>query len=295
VNAWAREKSNGSRFMKQWNTVAIVGVGLIGGSIGLALRDRKLAGQIVGVGRRPESLHKAKAAGAVHRTTRDMGEGVRDAELVVVCTPVGSIARHVREAAAACPQGALLTDAGSTKASIVRQLNGALPRSVAFVGSHPLAGSEKSGCEHARANLFDGRVVVVTPTRKTSEDDLQRTADFWSALGASVMVMSPVAHDRALAATSHLPHLLAAALARSTLRDDLPLAAGGWRDCTRIAAGDAELWSQILLDNRDNILKTLGRFEKSLAGFRGAIERGDRRRLDQLLKEAKRIRDAVGS
>ncbi|MEX2139295.1 MAG: prephenate dehydrogenase [Pirellulales bacterium] len=281
--------------MKHWDTVAIVGVGLIGGSIGLALRERKLARQVVGVGRRPESLQKAKAAGAVQRATQDLAEGVRDAELVVVCTPVRSIARHVREAAAACPEGALLTDAGSTKSSIVRQLNGALPRSVAFVGSHPLAGSEKIGCEHARANLFDGRVVVVTPTRKTREEDLQRTADFWSALGASVMVMSPAAHDRALAATSHLPHLVAAALARSTSEQDLPLTAGGWRDCTRIAAGDVELWTQILLDNPDNLLKALGRLERSLAGFRAAIERGNERRLDRLLKEAKRIRDAVGS
>jgi prephenate dehydrogenase len=281
--------------MKHWDTVAIIGVGLIGGSIGLALRERKLAGRIIGVGRRPENLAKAKAAGAVHRATQDLSDGVHEAELVVVCTPVDSIARFVREAAAACPPGALLTDAGSTKASIVRQLNGTLPRAVAFVGSHPLAGSEKSGCEYARADLFDGRVVVVTPTRKTNKEHLQRTADLWSALGASVMIMSPAAHDRALAATSHLPHVVAAALARLTAAENLPLAAGGWRDCTRIAAGDAELWSQILLDNRDNVLKAIGKLEKSLAGFRLAIERDDARRLHQLLKEAKQRRDAVGS
>ena len=281
--------------MKHWDTVAIVGVGLIGGSIGLALRDRKLAGRVVGVGRRPAGLAKAKAAGAVDHATQDLAKGVQDAELVVVCTPVESIAQYVREAASACPPGTLLTDAGSTKSSIVRQLNGTLPRAVAFVGSHPLAGSEKSGCDHARANLFDGRVVVVTPTRKTSEENLQRTADFWSALGASVMIMSPVAHDRALAATSHLPHVIAAALARLTPEEDLPLTAGGWRDCTRIAGGDAELWSQILSDNRDNVLKAIGRFERSLAGFRAAIEREDAGRLHQLLKEAKQRRDALGS
>jgi prephenate dehydrogenase len=143
--------------------------------------------------------------------------------------------------------------------------------------------------------LFEGRVVVVTPTRRTSEDDLQRTADFWSALGASVLVMSPAAHDRALAATSHLPHLVAAALARATAEEDLPLTAGGWRDCTRIAAGDAELWTQILLDNRQNVLKTVARFEKSLAVFRAAVESGNTRRLTQLLKEAKETRDVVGS
>jgi prephenate dehydrogenase len=281
--------------MKHWDTVAIIGVGLIGGSIGLALRERKLAQNVVGIGRRAESLRKATDAGAVTRTTQNIAAGVRDAELVVVCTPVDSIAGHVREAAAACRAGALLTDAGSTKASIVRQLNGSLPRSVSFVGSHPLAGSEKVGCEHARANLIDGRTVVVTPTRKTSEQDVQRTADFWSALGASVLLMSPAAHDRALAATSHLPHMLAAALAHSTAHEDLPLTAGGWRDCTRIAAGDAELWTQILSDNRDNVLKAIGRFEKSLARFRSALERSDSKRLNALLKEAKQTRDVVGS
>src|SRR5688572_15288147 len=151
--------------MKHWETVAIVGVGLIGGSIGLALRERKLAGRVVGIGRRPESLQRAVAVGAVHETTQDVERGVSDAELVLVCTPVESIAGHVRQAAHACPAGALITDAGSTKASIVRQLNSSLPPAVAFVGSHPLAGSEKNGCDHARADLFEGRVVVVTPTR----------------------------------------------------------------------------------------------------------------------------------
>jgi prephenate dehydrogenase len=282
-------------FMKHWDTVAIVGVGLIGGSIGLALRERKLARRVVGIGRRPEGLRKAIAAKAVDQTSQDLAAGVRDAELIVVCTPIDSIAEHVRQAAAACPAGALLTDAGSTKATIVRQLNGALPSSVAFVGSHPLAGSEKTGCAFARADLFNGRVVVVTPTRKTGESDQPRTAYFWSALGATVMTMSPAAHDRALAATSHLPHMIAAALARSTVAADRPLTAGGWRDCTRIAAGDAELWSQILSDNSDNVLKALDRFEKSLAAFRSGLKRGNQRRLKQLLAEAKQIRDAVGS
>jgi prephenate dehydrogenase len=281
--------------MKHWDTVAIVGVGLIGGSIGLALRERKLAQHIIGIGRRPESLRKAVAAGAVTSTTRDVAIGVREADIVVVCTPVDLIAKYVRESAAVCPAGALVTDAGSTKANIVRQLNGDLPRSMSFVGSHPIAGSEKSGCQHARADLFEGRVTVVTPTRNTSEIDLRRTADFWSALGASVVIMSPAEHDRALAATSHLPHLLAATLARATSEADLPLTAGGWRDSTRIAAGDVEIWTQILADNDQNVLKALKRFDKSLAAMRTAIERGDKRRLSALLTEAKQRRDAVGS
>ncbi len=129
-----------------------------------------------------------------------------------VCTPIASIADHVHQAAAACRTGALITDTGSTKADIVREVNGSLSDRAAFVGSHPLAGSEKNGPEHARADLFEGRVVVVTPTQKTSDADVRRTADFWISLGATVLTMSPEAHDQALAATSHLPHLVAAAL-----------------------------------------------------------------------------------
>jgi prephenate dehydrogenase len=282
-------------FMKHWNIVAIVGVGLIGGSIGLAVRQRKLAEKVIGIGRSPESLRKAVAAKAVHRTTQDLIEGVSNAELVVVCTPVESIPQYVYEAAGACPEGALLTDAGSTKASIVRRLERVLPRTVGFVGSHPLAGSEKTGCEHARADLFVGRTVVVTPTLASGKRDVRRITDFWSALGANVITMTPSVHDAVLATTSHMPHVIASAMARSTLPKQLPLTAGGWRDCTRIAAGDAELWTQILLDNRDNVLNSLDKFESMLAGLRSAIEQGDRRRLSHLLNSAKQIRDAVGS
>jgi prephenate dehydrogenase len=250
---------------------------------------------VIGIGRRPESLRKAVKAKAVDHTTQDLAAGVGDAELVVVCTPIDTIAQHVYEAAAACPEGALLTDAGSTKASIARRIEKALPRTVGFVGSHPLAGSEKTGCEHARANLFEGRTVVVTPTLASSKQDVHRTTQFWTSLGAKVLTMAPSAHDFALAFTSHLPHLIASALSRATLPKQLPLTAGGWRDCTRIAAGDAELWTQILLDNRDNLLKSLDKFETMLAGMRSAIEERDRRRLEQLLNSAKQIRDAVGS
>jgi prephenate dehydrogenase len=281
--------------MKHWDTVAIVGVGLIGGSIGLALRQRKLAGKVIGIGRRPESLRKAVAAKVVHQTTQELAQGVRDAELIVVCTPVDSVAQHIYEAAGACPEGALLTDAGSTKASIARRLERVLPRTVGFVGSHPLAGSEKTGCEHARADLFEGRTVVVTPTLTSSKQDVRRTTEFWSSLGAKVITMTPATHDAVLAFTSHLPHVIASALSRSTLPKQLPLTAGGWRDCTRIAAGDADLWTQILLDNRENVLKALDKFATTLAGFRTAIEQGDRRRLGMLLNSAKQIRDAVGS
>jgi prephenate dehydrogenase len=281
--------------MQPWNTVAIVGVGLIGGSIGLALRERKLAREVVGIGRRRSSLDKAKSLGAVTSTSLKIQQGVARADVVVVCTPVAEIADHLLQAAGAAPDHALLTDAGSTKKSIVHGVEKSLSASKRFAGSHPLAGSEKNGVAFARANLFEGRVVVVTPTGRTKPDVAQAVADFWSGLGATVLVMSPDAHDKALAATSHLPHLVSAAVAANTPTADLPLTAGGWRDLTRIAAGDPELWAQILLENRGPVLKSLMQFEKTMSALKAALTRGDRRKIRQLLTEGKKVRDAVGN
>jgi prephenate dehydrogenase len=279
--------------MKQWDTVAIVGVGLIGGSVGLALRERRLARTVVGIGRRAASLRKAKQHGAVTETTTNLPRGVAKADLVVVCTPVEKIVEQVRQAAEHCPAGALITDAGSTKATIVVALDDELRDGVAFVGSHPLAGSEKVGPEAARADLFDGRLVVITPTRRTQPKHVSQIEQFWQSLGARVVCMSPQAHDEAVAATSHLPHLLASALAAATPEDLLPLVAGGWLDTTRVAAGDVELWRQILSDNRLHVLKNLDKFEKVLSSFRTALERNDPAKIAKLLEQGKQTRDAV--
>jgi prephenate dehydrogenase len=279
----------------RWNSVAILGVGLIGGSIGLALLERRLARNVIGIGRRPESLAKSKALGAVTATSLGIEEGVAEADLAIVCTPVTEIAGHVLQAAAAAPEQSILTDAGSTKESIVKKVDAKIGRNNRFVGSHPLAGSEKNGVDNARADLFEGRVVVVTPSRKTNPEHLTAVADFWSGLGATVLLMSPAEHDKALATTSHLPHLIASAVARETSQAELPLTAGGWRDLTRIAASDPELWTQILLENRGHVLKSLTGFEKTVAAFRTALEQGDRRKLQKLLREGKEVRDAVGN
>jgi len=281
--------------MKHYDTVAIVGVGLIGGSIGLALRKRDLAKRVVGIGRRTVSLSKAESRGAVTESTTDLVKGVAQAELIVVCTPVSQIASDIERVAEACPEQAIVTDAGSTKSDIVAAVDNKLPRGVRFVGSHPLAGSEKNGPDNATADLFEDRVVVVTPTRKSDPDDVARISEFWSALGAKVLQTSPADHDRALAGTSHLPHLVAAALAAATPEPDWALCATGWRDTTRIAAGDPELWRQILLSNQANTLKSLTRFEKTLKSLRAALERNDGPRLERLLADAKRTRDALGS
>jgi len=281
--------------MKHFKSVAIVGVGLIGGSIGLALRQRGLADTVIGIGRRQATLRTARRVGAVSNTTVDLAKGVADAELIVVCTPVGRIVEDVRRAAEHCREGTLITDAGSTKHTIVEALDNQLPRGCRFLGSHPLAGGEKTGPAHAKADLFEGRIALLTPTRNTRAEDFDTLEGFWSALGSVVVQMPPDEHDRALALTSHLPHLAAAALAALLPERYFRLTGTGVLDTTRIAAGDPVLWSQVFLHNRQNVLAALGQLDKGLAALRAAIEANDAATLEQLLALAKKTRDALGS
>jgi prephenate dehydrogenase len=276
-------------------TLTIVGVGLIGGSIGLAARSRRLAARVLGVGRRQETLDQARALGALDETCLDLAQAVRQAEVAVFCTPVDQIARQVIETASGCAAGTLLTDAGSTKAAIVRAVEGRLPDGVAFVGSHPLAGSEKRGPEHARADLFEGRLTVVTPGETTPAPAVALAESFWQALGCEVRRMSPEEHDEALALTSHLPHLVAAALAGILPPESAGLTATGFRDTTRIAAGDPALWKAIFLQNRVPVLAALRKFRDRLDRFRNALDADDGEALDRLLSQAKKVRDALGN
>jgi prephenate dehydrogenase len=285
--------------MRTWNTVAIVGVGLIGGSIGMALRARQLARRVIGVGRRASSLAAAMQCGCVTEITTSLAEAAGQADLIVVCTPVEVVAEHVVAALRHCRTEAIVTDAGSTKAAIVAAVERALRDDrgcrLPFVGSHPLAGSEKSGPEAASADLFEGRVAIVTPTAASDPRATDTWTDFWQSLGARVIRMRPEDHDAALARTSHLPHLLASVLAAATPEELLPLTATGWQDTTRIAAGDVALWRQIFLANRGPTLKALADFETVLLRFRAALEAADGGLLAELLAEGKRRRDAVGS
>jgi prephenate dehydrogenase len=279
-------------------TLAIIGVGLIGGSLGLAVRKHKVAHRIIGIGRDHRRLEKALDLGAVDEFTTDMYHGIREADLVVVCTPVESIVEFVQQAALNAQPKTLITDAGSTKELIVKQVEADIKKhksTVDFVGSHPMAGSEKNGAEHSRADLFEGRAVIVTPTKHSSPDAVERVHDFWRAVGAIVLQMSPAEHDRAVAAISHVPHVVASALAAATPEESLPLAAGGWLDTTRIAAADVGLWRQILAQNRSHVLKGLAQFEKVLTGLRAALQSENDAKLLKILEAGKNIRDAVGS
>jgi prephenate dehydrogenase len=276
-------------------TLTIVGVGLIGGSIGLAAKRRGLAERVVGAGRNRGSLHRAADRGAIDEAVLDIAAAVGRADIAVFCTPVDRIVEQVLAAAPGCAAGTLLTDAGSTKAAIVAGLETRMPDGVAFVGSHPLAGSEKRGPEHADPDLFDGRVTVVTRTPQTQAAALVRATSFWQALGATVRVMDPDEHDRILAVTSHLPHLAASALAGILPPALHEFTATGFRDTTRVAAGDPGLWRAIFCQNRRALLLALQRLDEQLKRFQDALIKGDEAALDQLLTDAKKVRDALGS
>jgi len=278
-----------------FDTLTIIGVGLIGGSIGLATRRRNLVRQVCGVGRSQAAIETALSIGAIDSGLLSPVNAVEDADLVVVCTPVDQIASEILRIAPSCRPGTIITDTGSTKAMIVESIVNKMPRGVHFIGGHPLAGSEKSGVEYADSDLFRERVCVLTPTESTHADALQKLSEFWQALGSRVRLMSPEEHDQAVAMTSHLPHVIASALA-GVLPDDLrELTASGFRDTTRIAAGDPALWQAILSQNRSALLKALDILRGRLELFNVALENDHSSQLTDLLGDGKRRRDALGN
>jgi prephenate dehydrogenase len=212
-----------------------------------------------------------------------------------VCTPVGRIVEDVRNAAKHCPENTLITDVGSTKQAIVAALEDTLPRGCRFLGSHPLAGSEQTGPAHASADLFEGRVALITPTKSTRAEDFDFLESFWEALGCVVIRLSPEEHDYALAITSHLPHAVAMVLAACMPEKYFRLSGGGLLDTTRIASSDPELWGQIFLQNRDNLLAALEQFGSRLGALCAAVRGGNTSEILQLLSLAKKNRDALGS
>lgn len=273
--------------------IAIVGLGLLGGSVGLAVRRKGLARRVYGIGRSAERLEQAVACGAIDDFALDFSPASR-CELVVVCTPVGRIVRDVRAAAEAAKPGTLIVDVGSTKANLAAELSEGLPQGVEFVGCHPIAGSQRSGVESASAELFEKRVTVITPVASTTPDGLARAHAFWRSLGSRTIELDPQRHDRILATTSHAPHLVAAAMAMATPQDWLPFCGGGWRDLTRIAAGSPDNWAQIFLANRAGLLEAIADVEQRIAALRDAIETNQQAALETLLQQGKDHRDALG-
>jgi len=271
--------------------LSIVGVGLLGGSVAKAARSGGLARRIVGVGRDPERLRPAVDDGTLDTAVTDLEAGVREADVILLAAPVLAIEGLLERVWGAAVNGALITDVGSTKRNIVRAAERlAVTRPLGFVGSHPLAGSEQAGYRVARADLFRGATVVVTPTEKTELAALKTTTELWEALGARVTSLDPETHDRTVAAISHLPHLIACALVDGAGRVEpgaLELAARGFRDTTRIAGGDPDMWTEIFLANRDALTAGIEAFRQALGDLQRVIDSG---RADALRAELARIK-----
>jgi prephenate dehydrogenase len=277
--------------------LGIVGLGLIGGSIAAAVRRRRPDSTLVAFGRSMDSLRSAREAGLIDEVASlapaERTQRVDPLDFAVVCTPVDRISAHVAAVAGCCRTDAVITDAGSVKASICRDIAPHLAGGVRFVGSHPLAGKEKQGWQHADPDLFIDRLCVITPVEETAPEASAAAEHFWRRLGSRITYCSPEAHDAALATTSHLPHLVAAALAAGLQPNQEEFVASGFRDTTRIAAGDAELWAAIFEANREAVGLSLDRFERDLQSMRTALEADDGPRLRQLLEQAARRRRAL--
>jgi prephenate dehydrogenase len=270
----------------QPNRLSIVGVGLLGGSIGLAVKAAGIPARITGYGHRAQTLRRALEMGAIDESASSCNSAVAGADLVVLCTPVGLFEELMREMAGALAPGTVVTDVGSTKRSVVEMAERLLPSSVRFVGSHPMAGSEKRGVEYARADLFQGARCILTPTDKTDPVALEKVDQFWRRLGMVTERMSPAEHDRRICDVSHLPHAIAAALVAMQSDETMPLAGKGFLDTTRIAGGDGALWRDIFQDNRDNLADAIRRFRESLDQVLRMLEPDQREALAQWLDQA---------
>ncbi len=284
--------------------VAIIGVGLIGGSLGLIMRRQGLADHVVGVGRRVENLERAVELGAIDRHVSDAKEGVRGSDLVILAAPVDTYDGHLREWAHCLAPGAIVSDVGSVKGHLVERSESAMPVGVHFVGAHPIAGKEKTGVGAASAQLFAGARCILTPTAKTDARALESIRQLWQETGALVLTMEPHLHDQILGAVSHLPHAAAFAMmnALADLRDRqlsaLDLArhsGGGLRDATRIAASSPEMWRDIFLWNRDNIVSFIDGYTQALEELKQLIKAGDAKGIEQSLERAKGEREKLNA
>jgi prephenate dehydrogenase len=283
-----------NRTEPRFDTVVVVGVGLIGGSIAAAARKRGVARRVVGVGRSRERLEAARLHGVLDEIATS-GAEVGKADLVILCTPVDRIAGDARRIAAELSGSPILTDAGSVKGTICDDLRATPVTRGRFIGSHPLAGSEKNGWENSDSDLFVDRLCVVTPGEADPPADVARVEEFWKAIGMRVRRMSPAAHDEALAFTSHLPHLVAAALAGSLPEGFQPFAARGFRDTTRVAGGDPELWSAIFEANADAVASSVAIFRKSLDQLAAAVQGRDAAKVRELLLLGQSNRNSLDS
>ena len=280
-----------------WRKITLVGLGLLGGSLGLAIRQRRLAGCVEGYVRRTASVAECAQLGLVDHATLDLSTAVQGADLIVFCTPLAQMRKLAEQMLPTLSPGAIVTDVGSAKGRVVEELEPLLREAGAhFIGSHPMAGAEKMGAKAARVDLFNRAVCILTPTPRSEAEALRQVEEFWTELGCRTLQLTPESHDELVARCSHLPQVAAATLANQVLDPMLPkeqplLCANGFRDTTRIASGSPEMWRDIALANGRNLSQALGVFIENLTRLRQAIDRQDAGALDQILSTAKQRRD----
>jgi len=274
--------------MKLFGKMTIIGVGLLGASLAKACKERGQVEEVAGYGRNRENLEKARALKIIDHCPADLAEAVKDADLIVLCTPVTTIIPLIQNMIARIRPGALITDVGSVKEPIVKEAEKLVPKGVFFVGSHPIAGGENSGLEASTANLYQGAKCIVTPTDKTNNSALEKISALWQAVGMQIINLSAEEHDFVFGAVSHLPHIVVYAL-MNTLgslrtqdnREVTAFSGAGLKDITRIASSDPVMWRDICLSNRNHSLDLIDRFQNKLDEIRSTIEKGD----GQALKE----------
>ncbi len=276
--------------MKMFNKAVIIGTGLIGGSLGLALKKKKLVQTIFGLSFHQKNARLAKKIGAIDLIAKDL-EVVRDADLVILATPVESIIDIAWRIKDKLQKDCIVIDVGSTKEEVVSKLNSVISN---FIGCHPLAGSEKRGIANLESDIFNGSVCILTPTALTNKKALNKIKAFWTKLGTEIVIISPEKHDQALACTSHLPHAIAFTLINSIPEKFLSLSSKGLRDVTRISSSDANLWAQIFLSNRNNLLSAISSFQKKFTVLKLAMKNKDKALLKKILKEGNKKRKRLG-
>jgi prephenate dehydrogenase len=281
----------------QFRKITIVGVGLLGGSVGLAVRRQGLAGEVAGYVRSEKGVADCEKFGATDYATTDLLAAVSQADLVILCTPLAQMRLLVEQFLPALKPGAIVTDVGSVKADVVRELETLIKKSGAhFIGSHPMAGGEKTGVAAARANLFEKAICVLTPGKKSAAGAVRKLERFWKSLGARILKLDAAQHDELVARSSHLPHVVAAALAGLVLDPRRPaqqaaLCATGFRDTTRIASGSPEMWRDITLANRKNIARSVDAYLAELKKFQTAVKASDAKAVEKFFVTAKNRRD----
>lgn len=285
---------------KMFDRIALIGIGLIGSSLARVIRREGLAGEIVVSTRSAGTLARAQELGLGDRYTTDAAEAVKDADLVIVSVPVGSSGAVAEQIAPALKPGAIVTDVGSTKASVIAQMQPHMPPHVHFIPGHPLAGTEKSGPDAGFAELFENRWCILTPPEGAEPEAVERLAAFWRACGSNIDTMDPEHHDMVLAMVSHLPHIIAYNIVGTaddlqtvTKSEVIKYSASGFRDFTRLAASDPTMWRDVCLHNKDAILEMLSRFSEDLASLQRAIRWGDGDKLFELFTRTRAVRRSI--